>query len=141
MITSQVETAAGRRLGPRRLEWTIIIITIFSLLVPLTLIPTKDDSGIAKHYLLKGSAIEPKNNATTIQTQTTTTNQASASAAWCPHAACNDSALCQPCKQRFLFIISAGRAASTSLLGMVNLLPNVSNQQQCVKGSQHIVPQ
>ena len=33
--------------------------------------------------------------------------------------------LCQPCRQRFLFILSTGRAASTTLLGMINRLPNV----------------
>lgn len=45
--------------------------------------------------------------------------------AWCPNAACSNSALCQPCRQRFLFILSTGRAASTTLLGMINHLPNV----------------
>ena len=45
--------------------------------------------------------------------------------AWCPNAACSNSALCQPCKQRFLFILSTGRAASTTLLDMINHLPNV----------------
>jgi hypothetical protein len=38
--------------------------------------------------------------------------------AWCPGAACSNSALCRPCQQRFLFILSTGRAASTTLLGM-----------------------
>jgi len=46
--------------------------------------------------------------------------------AWCPNAACSNSALCQPCRQRFLFILSTGRAASTALLlDMINRLPNV----------------
>jgi hypothetical protein len=45
--------------------------------------------------------------------------------AWCPGAACSNSALCRPCQQRFLFILSTGRAASTTLLGMINHLPNV----------------
>ena len=45
--------------------------------------------------------------------------------AWCPNAACNDSALCRPCRQRFLFILSTARAASTTLLDMINHLPNV----------------
>lgn len=47
------------------------------------------------------------------------------SSAWCPNAKCSNSALCQPCRQRFLFILSTGRAASTTLLDMINHLPNV----------------
>ncbi|GFH46277.1 hypothetical protein CTEN210_02751 [Chaetoceros tenuissimus] len=44
---------------------------------------------------------------------------------WCPDAICNNNPLCQPCKQRYLFILSPGRAGSTSLLTTFNLLPNV----------------
>ena len=44
---------------------------------------------------------------------------------WCPYAECNNSPLCKPCNQRFLFILSPGRAGSTSLLTTFNLLPNV----------------
>jgi len=47
---------------------------------------------------------------------------------WCPRATCNNSPLCQPCKKRFLFIISTGRSGSTSLLSMLNYLPGVSEQ-------------
>ena len=52
-------------------------------------------------------------------------NFSSQNLAWCPNAACSNSALCQPCRQRFLFILSTGRAASTTLLDMINCLPNV----------------
>ncbi|GFH50026.1 hypothetical protein CTEN210_06502 [Chaetoceros tenuissimus] len=44
---------------------------------------------------------------------------------WCPYAECNNSPLCKPCNQRFLFILSPGRAGSTSLLTTFNLLPYV----------------
>jgi hypothetical protein len=36
--------------------------------------------------------------------------------------------LCQPCKQRFLFIIATGRSGSTTLLSMLNQLPGVSDK-------------
>ena len=45
---------------------------------------------------------------------------------WCPNATCMNSPLCQPCNQRFLFILTTPRAASTTLLSMINYLPNVS---------------
>ena len=45
---------------------------------------------------------------------------------WCPSAICNNSPLCQPCKKRFLFILAIGRSGSTTLLSMLNHLPNVS---------------
>jgi hypothetical protein len=44
---------------------------------------------------------------------------------WCPLAKCFNSPLCQPCKQRYLFIIATGRSGSTTLLSMFNQLPNV----------------
>jgi len=45
---------------------------------------------------------------------------------YCPKAVCNNSPLCQPCKKRFLFIVATGRSGSTTLLHMLNYLPNVS---------------
>ena len=44
---------------------------------------------------------------------------------WCPEATCNNSPVCAPCKRRFLFIVSTGRSGSTTLLRMMNMLPNV----------------
>ena len=44
---------------------------------------------------------------------------------WCPYAQCYNSPVCTPCNRRFLFIISTGRSGSTTLLKMLNLLPNV----------------
>ena len=44
---------------------------------------------------------------------------------WCPYATCNDSPVCSPCKRRFLFIVASGRSGSTTLLSMMNMLPNV----------------
>jgi len=44
---------------------------------------------------------------------------------WCPFASCHNSPLCAPCNRRFLFIISTGRSGSTTLLEMMNMLPNV----------------
>ena len=44
---------------------------------------------------------------------------------WFPEATCNNSPICEPCKQRFLFLFSTGRSGSTSLLSTLNLLPNV----------------
>ncbi len=44
---------------------------------------------------------------------------------WCPSAKCFNSPLCQPCNQRYLFIIATGRSGSTTLLSMFNQLPRV----------------
>mmetsp|Transcript_93 Transcript_93/g.125 ORF Transcript_93/g.125 Transcript_93/m.125 type:complete len:345 (+) Transcript_93:110-1144(+) len=44
---------------------------------------------------------------------------------WCPNATCHNSPLCAPCNQRFLFIVSTGRSGSTTLLTLLNQLPNV----------------
>jgi len=44
---------------------------------------------------------------------------------WCPYAQCYNSPICTPCNRRFLFIIATGRSGSTTLLKMLNLLPNV----------------
>ena len=52
-----------------------------------------------------------------------TTNPHSQS--WCKFATCNNSPLCSPCNKRFLFIVATGRSGSTSLLKMLNHLPNV----------------
>lgn len=72
-----------------------------------------------------------KNESNNFKPTKTSTNQKASklksvvNEAWCPSAVCSNSALCQPCRQRFLFIISTGRAASTTLLDMINHLPNV----------------
>eukprot|EP00957_Ditylum_brightwellii_P006366 482707-Ditylum_brightwellii.AAC.1 len=45
---------------------------------------------------------------------------------WCPSVSCKAStSQCQPCARRFLFIIVSGRSGSTSLMHMVEKLPNV----------------
>lgn len=44
---------------------------------------------------------------------------------WCPNAKCFNSPNCAPCNQRFLFIIATGRSGSTTLMKMLNQLPNV----------------
>ena len=64
-------------------------------------------------------------DAPTIKNKSLNNDDTSRNLAWCPNAACSNSALCQPCRQRFLFILSTGRAASTTLLAMINHLPNV----------------
>ena len=45
--------------------------------------------------------------------------------AWCPDAKCYNSPLCEPCKRKFLIVIATGRSGSTTLINMLNLLPNV----------------
>jgi hypothetical protein len=58
-------------------------------------------------------------------------NQAAATAItpvdrdWCPRAKCVNTASCQPCQQRFLIILTTGRAASTTLTWMMDALPGV----------------
>ncbi len=44
---------------------------------------------------------------------------------WCPNAKCRNSPICSPCNRRYLFIIATGRSGSTTLLSMLNYLPNV----------------
>ena len=44
---------------------------------------------------------------------------------WCPNAWCNIDHLCEPCKRRYLFIISQGRSGSTTMKNMLNFLPGV----------------
>ena len=43
---------------------------------------------------------------------------------WCPNATCQNSPLCTPCNRRHLFILSTARSGSTTLLRMMNDLPN-----------------
>ena len=43
---------------------------------------------------------------------------------WCPDATCQNSPLCTPCNRRHLFILSTARSGSTTLLRMMNELPN-----------------
>jgi len=44
---------------------------------------------------------------------------------WCPESQCNNSPMCTPCNRRYLFIVASGRSGSTTLLKMLNYLPNV----------------
>jgi len=44
---------------------------------------------------------------------------------FCPYATCNNTPLCQPCLRRFIFEISIGRSGSTTVLDMLNMLPDV----------------
>lgn len=44
---------------------------------------------------------------------------------WCPKAHCRQQRLCDTCSRRFLIVIAQGRSASTSLIEMLDLLPNV----------------
>lgn len=44
---------------------------------------------------------------------------------WCPGAICHNSPICAPCNKRYLFILATGRSGSTSLLEMMNKLPNI----------------
>ena len=44
---------------------------------------------------------------------------------FCPYATCHNSPICGPCNQRFIFIAATARSGSTSLLYMINSLPNV----------------
>jgi hypothetical protein len=44
---------------------------------------------------------------------------------FCPYATCHNSPICAPCNQRFIFIAATARSGSTSLLYMINSLPNV----------------
>lgn len=44
---------------------------------------------------------------------------------WCPDAKCLVSPICDPCRRRFLIIITNGRSASTTLTWMLDTLPGV----------------
>jgi len=44
---------------------------------------------------------------------------------WCPYARCHNSPICTPCQRRYLFIFATARSASTTLLQVLNDLPNV----------------
>ena len=46
---------------------------------------------------------------------------------WCPFGAenCDGTALCQPCRDRFLIIVATGRSGSTTLMQMIDSLPNM----------------
>ncbi len=44
---------------------------------------------------------------------------------WCPEATCLVSPVCDPCRRRFLIIITNGRSASTTLTWMLGSLPGV----------------
>ena len=44
---------------------------------------------------------------------------------WCPFATCHNSPMCTPCNRRYLFILATARSGSTTLLKMLNYLPDV----------------
>ncbi len=46
---------------------------------------------------------------------------------WCTHPSiiCYNSPFCKPCQRRYLFILATGRSGSTTLLKMMNSLPNI----------------
>jgi len=44
---------------------------------------------------------------------------------WCPNVSCRDSHFCRTCDRRFLFIITHGRAGSTTIRNMINALPGI----------------
>ena len=44
---------------------------------------------------------------------------------WCPSASCHNSPVCSPCNRRYLFIVAMDSSESTTLLKLLNLLPNV----------------
>jgi len=44
---------------------------------------------------------------------------------YCPIAKCYNSPRCQPCQRRFLIIIATGRSGSTTLMNLLDALPNV----------------
>ena len=44
---------------------------------------------------------------------------------FCPQATCNNTPHCKPCQRRFLIIIATGRSGSTTLMNLLDKLPNV----------------
>ncbi|KAL7570806.1 hypothetical protein ACA910_018877 [Epithemia clementina (nom. ined.)] len=50
---------------------------------------------------------------------------AQAKRAWCPDAVCDVTALCHPCRRRYLVILATGRSGSTTLQEMLHSLPGV----------------
>ena len=44
---------------------------------------------------------------------------------WCPSASCHNSPMCSPCNRRYLFIAGTDSSGSTTLLQMLNFLPNM----------------
>jgi len=54
-----------------------------------------------------------------------TFNNVNPNSDFCPYANCNNTPLCQPCLRRFIFEISVGRSGSTTILDMLNMLPDV----------------
>ena len=44
---------------------------------------------------------------------------------WCPNAACEGTGLCEPCKNKYLFVLATGRSGSTTIMAMLNLLPGI----------------
>ena len=44
---------------------------------------------------------------------------------WCPYATCNNTPHCKPCQRRFLIVVATGRSGSTTLMNLLDKLPNV----------------
>jgi len=72
-----------------------------------------------KNYMNKGSETEYHRSLREAAVNETIDYQ------WCPEAICFDSVLCEPCRRRFLIVLTTGRAASTTLTWMLNTLPRV----------------
>lgn len=82
--------------------------------------PTLDNS------VARDSQVPKTGNATTFETPPPSEkNHRDYTTSWCPFAKCNNSPLCQPCSRRYLIVIASGRSASTTMLYMMNRLPNV----------------
>lgn len=44
---------------------------------------------------------------------------------WCPNAICTTRQHCEPCKQKYLFILGQARSGTTTIKNMLNFLPNI----------------
>ena len=77
------------------------------------------------HLLHPTETFETRRHSTKEQEQQQGGLSNQAKAAWCPQATCPVSAICHPCKRRYLIILAAGRSGSTTLLCMLNSLPGI----------------
>eukprot|EP00551_Chaetoceros_affinis_P007413 CAMPEP_0203680626 /NCGR_PEP_ID=MMETSP0090-20130426/40006_1 /ASSEMBLY_ACC=CAM_ASM_001088 /TAXON_ID=426623 /ORGANISM="Chaetoceros affinis, Strain CCMP159" /LENGTH=269 /DNA_ID=CAMNT_0050548783 /DNA_START=66 /DNA_END=872 /DNA_ORIENTATION=- len=72
------------------------------------------------------SAVQPKPEPKPINdTNYEPFNTTNPHSSWCPYATCQNSPLCQPCNRRYILIVATGRSGSTTVLKMINSLPNV----------------
>ncbi len=69
------------------------------------------------------SAASPSSSSNTTYQPFNSTNPHANS--WCPYATCQNSPLCAPCNRRYILILATGRSGSTTLLKMMNYLPQV----------------